>query len=88
MRGLLGIAALSLTVVAGPIWAAGMGGMDPTRDPMVFKQLDRDQNGMVSRAEAQSMTGLVQGFDIADRDRDGQLNPAELATALPQSGGE
>ncbi len=87
MKEPFGIAALSLMTVANAAWA-GMWGMDPARDPMVFKQLDSDQNGTVSRAEARSITGLVQGFDAADRDRDGQLNPAELAAALPQVGGE
>ena len=87
MKRRLGIAALSLMVSADFVWA-DMGGMDPSQDPMVFKHLDSDQNGKVSRQEAQSMTGLVLGFDAADRDRDGQLDPAELAVALPQIDGE
>jgi hypothetical protein len=52
-------------------------------DPMVFKRLDADHDGLVSRQEAQSVVGLVQAFDTADANRDRHLDPTEFAVALP-----
>jgi hypothetical protein len=47
-----------------------------------MKKLDTDKDGTVSKAEAQKMRGLADGFDQADADKDGKLNAAELSQAL------
>ena len=62
---------------------ADMNSMGVAEDPMAFVNLDKDRNGSVSRDEAESIVGLSQGFDAADRNQDGALDPAELASALP-----
>jgi hypothetical protein len=42
-----------------------------------FKALDIDGDGAISKAEAAGNADLVQGFDRADRNRDGKLSRAE-----------
>ncbi len=83
MKQLVGMIALALCVVSIGVWAEAED-LAVAQDPMVFKKLDVDQDGLVSRDEAQSIIGLVQSFDSADANQDGQLNPAELADALPK----
>ena len=85
MKGLPGMLALCLLA-----WDAhaDLSGMDPAKDPMVFKRLDSDQNGRISRVEARPMLPMAQHFDGADRDGDGQLDPAELASALTPARGD
>ena len=83
MKQLVGMVALALCVVSIGVWAEAED-LAVAQDPMVFKKLDVDQDGLVSRDEAQSIIGLVQSFDSADANQDGQLNPAELADALPK----
>jgi hypothetical protein len=40
--------------------------------------LDKDRDGFVSRAEAESMPELLKAFDKLDANRDGRLDQAEL----------
>ena len=42
-----------------------------------FKALDLDGDGSISKAEAAGNAALVNGFDRADRNRDGKLSRAE-----------
>jgi hypothetical protein len=42
-----------------------------------FKALDIDGDGAISKAEAAGNADLVQGFDRADRNRDGKLSRTE-----------
>lgn len=55
----------------------------PARDTsaaQAFSMLDRSQLGYVTRADTDRLSGFM-GFDNADTNRDGQLSPAEFATA-------
>lgn len=83
MKQLVGYVALVLCVVCVGAWAEAQD-MAVAEDPMVFKNLDSNQDGLVSRAEAKSVIGLEQSFDTADANQDGQLDPNELANALPK----
>ena len=83
MKSIVGYLALVLCLVSVGVWADAQS-MAVAQDPMVFKKLDIDQDGLVSREEAQSIIGLVQSFETADANQDGQLDPAELANALPK----
>lgn len=51
-----------------------------TSAAQAFGMLDRSRLGYVTRADTDRVTGFV-GFDNADSNRDGQLTPAEFATA-------
>jgi hypothetical protein len=42
-----------------------------------FKRLDLDGDGSISKAEAAGNAKLMNGFDDADKDRDGKLSRAE-----------
>jgi Ca2+-binding EF-hand superfamily protein len=48
------------------------------RQSLVFKLLDKDGNGSISRAE---WTRNAKAFDRLDANKDGQLTPAELQQA-------
>jgi EF hand len=47
-----------------------------------MKTLDTDNDGTVDKAEAGKMKGLSDHFDMADKNKDGKLDAAELATAV------
>jgi EF hand len=49
-----------------------------------MKSLDTDSDGTISKAEAGKMRGLSDGFDVADKNKDGKLDAGEFATALSQ----
>jgi hypothetical protein len=51
-------------------------GQDADRE-LAFKKLDLDGDGSVSKAEAAGNEKLMNGFDEADKDRDGKLSRAE-----------
>ncbi|HSO06185.1 MAG TPA: hypothetical protein VLW45_03040 [Pelomicrobium sp.] len=44
----------------------------------VFRAIDKDGDGMISRAEAQSSPSVHASFDELDTNRDGKLTPREL----------
>jgi EF hand len=55
----------------------------PSTDPQeLMKQLDRDNDGAVSKAEAQKLRSLDAMFDKADTNHDGKLDVQELSKAL------
>ena len=43
-----------------------------------FRGLDRDGDGFVSREEARRDDAVARAFDLADRNRDGKLDPEEF----------
>ena len=47
-----------------------------------FRALDLDGDGRVSKAEAAGFADVVNGFDRADRSRDGQLSPVEFRALI------
>lgn len=49
-----------------------------------MKELDPDSDGTVDKAEAAKMKGLAEVFDVADKNKDGKLDTAELSTAMSQ----
>jgi hypothetical protein len=59
--------------------------------PVTFDQVDRDQNGLLSRQEAVNDTSLAVTFNTADTNGDGSLDPHEYLQAmrlLPGSGND
>jgi len=52
-----------------------------TSTPATFDQVDRDQNGLLSRQEAVNDTSLSVTFDTADASGDGLLDPHEYLQA-------
>jgi type IV pilus biogenesis protein CpaD/CtpE len=57
-----------------------------TQQPITLAQLDKDQDGMVSRTEAMDSREIEERFSELDKDHDGQLSKPELeaASALPR----
>ena len=49
-----------------------------------FVQVDADNNGGLSKAEASTIDGLADRFDAADGNQDGQLDPGEFLTAVSE----
>ncbi len=57
----------------------------PAKDAAAqMKDLDADGDGAVSKAEAAKMKGIVDGFDAADKNKDGKLDAGEFKTAMSQ----
>ena len=57
----------------------------PTADvSSQMKTLDTDGDGTISKAEAAKMAGLAEGFDKADKNKDGKLDAGEYAAAVSQ----
>ncbi len=46
---------------------------------LTWADLDTDGDGRLSRTEAANVDALVQAFDTADTDSDGQLTPEEYS---------
>jgi hypothetical protein len=60
--------------------SSSAGASSPVQDGQkerAFKKLDLDGDGSVSKAEAAGNEKLMNGFDEADKDRDGKLTRAE-----------
>jgi Ca2+-binding EF-hand superfamily protein len=51
-------------------------------EPVSFSELDTDRNGVIDLQEAQEYPPLVEVFDSADLDQDGELSPEEFAYAM------
>lgn len=60
---------------------AQVGVTQPQADSTVFRKLDADRDGFLSRAEVRELDGYGKAFTEADRDRDARLSPAEAVTA-------
>ena len=57
----------------------------PAKDATAeMKTLDTDKDGTLTKAEAGKMKGMTEGFDAADKNKDGKLDAAEFATAMSQ----
>ena len=57
----------------------------PSKDATAqMKALDPDNDGTLTKAEAGKMKGLAEGFDAADKNKDGLLDATEFAAALAQ----
>lgn len=72
-------AVLASAATLTPVYA---GERYPEKQPSggsTMQQLDTNQDGRVSRAEAQRDTALSKRFDAIDANRDGVLDAAELA---------
>jgi uncharacterized protein YfkK (UPF0435 family) len=48
----------------------------------IMQKLDVNNDGVVSRTESSQLEGLGSVFDFVDRNKDGQLDPAELSKFL------
>ena len=66
---------------AAPADQAAKPGKDATAQ---MKTLDTDNDGTLTKAEAGKMKGLAEGFDAADKNKDGVLDGAELTVAMTQ----
>jgi len=53
----------------------------PTRDSALFKKLDADGDGFVTRAEAKRVKGFDAAFRESDENRDGRLSRDEFVKA-------
>ena len=49
-----------------------------------MKDLDTNGDGAISKAEAGKMKGMTEGFDAADKNKDGKLDTAEFTAAMSQ----
>ena len=57
----------------------------PAKDATAqMKTLDTDSDGTVSKTEAGKMKGMTEGFDTADKNKDGKLDIAEFTAAVSQ----
>ena len=64
--------------------AANQGQQSGTETTMHMKDLDSNGDGAISKAEAGKMKGMTEGFDTADKNKDGKLDAAEFTTAMSQ----
>jgi hypothetical protein len=87
--------ALAIAALAAPLGAqdkkpadatAGQGASTSTVE-LVFKTLDKDQDGFISRQEAKGST-IERDFSAVDKDRDGKLSLSEYAAARPAASGD
>ena len=70
---------VALGIVGGPAV-----GQDSTRmdADARFAQLDADQDGFVTKAEAAKIPGVAQRFDRFDANKDGKLDRNEFAALI------
>jgi Ca2+-binding EF-hand superfamily protein len=57
-------------------------------EAVTFEELDSDGNKVIDQQEAQAHPPLVEVFDSADRDQDGELSQEEFAYAVAMIGTE
>jgi hypothetical protein len=88
---MLGVAVFVLAV--GSAWAADKSAdeknetavSNPARpEPRTFAELDKNNNGFISKAEARADPELARDFDKFDLNHDGKLNRAEFRAARGQ----
>ena len=68
--------AVSLALAAGSAFAAG-----PAKSR--FDRLDTNNDGVITKAEAEKSPAVLKRFDAADKDHDGKLSRAEYRAAFP-----
>lgn len=57
----------------------------PAKDATAqMKELDANGDGALTKAEAGKMQGMSEGFDTADKNKDGKLDAGEFTTAMKQ----
>jgi hypothetical protein len=57
----------------------------PAKDATAqMKDLDANGDGALSKAEAGKMQGMNEGFEAADKNKDGKLDAGEFTTAMSQ----
>ena len=60
-------------------------GQQPGKDATAqMKDLDTNGDGAISKAEAGKMKGMTEGFDAADKNKDGKLDTVEFTAAMSQ----
>lgn len=69
----------SQPAAAGPRAAASA--ERPTNEAL-FKEADKDKDGMLNRAEAEQVPGLQERFDTIDTDKDGLLTIEEFKRGM------
>ena len=79
LAGALPVAALAAEPMNTPAPAAATGEVAP-----MFKELDRDHDGQVSKSEAKRSAEIQKRFDTLDLDRNGKLSVTEWNTAEQQ----
>ncbi len=57
---------------------AKSGSASLTENEKTFREFDRNSDGYVSKDEVSSSKALAEGFEAADKDHDGKLDPAEF----------
>ena len=77
MKKLIFIAAISLAAAYANAEEQQAGSTQAA--PASFSQIDSNQDGMISKEEAQSFAALEISFDSADTNQDGSLDAAEFA---------
>ena len=68
---------MKLAPIAAAILALGIAGTAGAADKKGFDALDRNNDGVVTRAEAAGNHRVLRGFDVADKNNDGKLSRAE-----------
>lgn len=68
--------ALSMLTLTAPAFAEGPG------SPASFGDLDANQDGVISRTEAGQDESLAGTFEIADMNKDGNIDQAEFAKQM------
>jgi hypothetical protein len=82
-----GAALLLVSTAAVPVYAddqAEYNARAAARDAALFRSLDRDANGVLTRAEAKGDLDLGPRFDDIDIDRDGAIVAQELERYIGQ----
>jgi len=75
---------LTLALVAGTAIAST--GNSGDKEGMTFNQLDRNDNGRISKKEAKRSLKLAEQFDKLDRNDNGKLSRREFSKARSGSG--
>jgi len=70
------MAGLLVSLYVSPLWAVAPATVR-SGELVAFMTIDSDNNGYVSRVEADSVKAVESGFDIADTNQDGLLDQDE-----------
>ena len=69
------------SLVTGPVGAAGQNSSESLVKSGSFNDVDRNQDGVISRQEAASISALEVVFDSADSNNDGALDLEEFSNS-------